>query len=64
MNNDHLFILYLADDQLITAQDEEGLEQMTRNLKETYVEVGLQVNTKNLHAWHRYNAQRRALKRL
>lgn len=44
MKNDNFLTLYFANDLLVITDDEEDLEYMIRKLKETYNEVGLQVN--------------------
>jgi len=39
-----LYTLHFADDQVVIAQDKEGLEYMTRKLLNEYEEWGLSVN--------------------
>jgi hypothetical protein len=44
LDNITLYTLQFADDQVVLAGDEEDLEYMTRELKETYEKWGLDMN--------------------
>lgn len=46
LNEEHLYTLSFADDQIVMAQDYEDLEYMTRKLIEEYNNWGLEVNIK------------------
>lgn len=46
INNDTLFTLYFADNQVVIAEDEMDLSYIVRKLKEQYKEAGLNINMK------------------